>query len=47
MWTAVVNLKIDLIVSSYVSLFVSEGFLVAFRALPEIRSDEVLLGFKV
>lgn len=46
MWTAVVNLKIDLIVS-YVSLFVSEGFLVAFRALPEIRSDEVLLGFKV
>lgn len=46
MWTAVVNFKIDLIVS-YVSLFVSESFPVAVRALPKIRWDEVLLGFKV
>lgn len=47
MWTAVVNFKIDLIVSSYVSLFISERFPVTFRTLPKIRNDEVLLGFKV
>lgn len=41
------NFKIDLIVSSYVSLFVSERFPVAFRALPKIRSDEVLLSSRV
>lgn len=47
MWRADGNFKIDLIVSSHVSLFVSESFPMAFRVLPKIRCDEVLLGFKV
>lgn len=47
MWTAVVNFKIDLIAPSYVSLFISGGFPVAFRMPLKIRCDEISPGFKV
>lgn len=47
MRTAVVNFKIDLIASSYVSLLVSESFPVAFRTPSKIRHDEIPLDFKV
>lgn len=46
MWTAVVDFKIDLIASSYVSLLVSESFPVAFRTPSKIRCDEIPLDFK-